>query len=460
MTDQFDGKGRAVPTGRLSRFGAFGRIAGGVAGNVAAEGARRLMAGERPRIGDLLLTPKNVGRVTDQLAHLRGAAMKLGQMISLDAGDILPPELTEILARLRDRAHHMPPAQLQQVLAVHWGKNWRTRFARFGASPIAAASIGQVHRATTHDGRELAIKVQYPGIRESIDADVDNVATLLRLSGLMPKTVDIAPLLVEAKRQLNEEADYRREGAEMMRFGTLLVDRPEFVVPVLDEEFSNDLVLAMSFEEGVAIDKLADAPQDERDRVMTSLVGLVLRELFEFGVMQTDPNFGNYRYRRETGQLILLDFGASRDVGQATADGYRQLLMAGLAGDRDKVREAAVASGFLGDIAVNRHRAIVDRMIDVIIGEMNRGGAFDFGDRAFVHILREEATVLASDRASWHIPPVDTLFVQRKISGTALLAARIKARVDVRAMVLDTARLGAENAGTLRDATRTPISVP
>ena len=113
--------------------------------------------------------------------------MKLGQMISMDAGDMLPPELAAIMGRLRDRAHHMPPQQLDTVLAREWGRDWRRRFAHFQAHPIAAASIGQVHRARLPDGRELAIKVQYPGVKDSIDSDVDNVATLLRVSGVLPK---------------------------------------------------------------------------------------------------------------------------------------------------------------------------------------------------------------------------------------------------------------------------------
>jgi len=433
--NEFDGKGRAVPSGRLSRLGVFGRMASGVAGGVIAEGARRLADGQRPRMSDLLLTPANATRVAEQLSQLRGAAMKMGQMISMDAGDMLPPELTQILARLRSNAHHMPPAQLQQVLAREWGKDWRRRFARFGAGPIAAASIGQVHRATTHDGRDLAIKVQYPGVRESIDADVDNVATLLRVSGLMPKGLDIAPLLAEAKRQLHEEADYVREGAQMARFGALLAGEADFVVPVLDAEFTTDRVLAMSFIPGVAIETLVDAGQDERNRVMRTLIGLVLRELFEFGLMQTDPNFANYRYQRETGKLVLLDFGAARSVLPETVAGYRGLLAAGLAGDRDAARAAAVAAGFLNGAAVDRHRATIDRMIGVVIAEMNKPGPFDFGDRAFVGVLRNEGTDIATDRESWHIPPFDTLFVQRKISGTALLAARLKARVDVRELL-------------------------
>jgi predicted unusual protein kinase regulating ubiquinone biosynthesis (AarF/ABC1/UbiB family) len=435
MTDDRKSRGRAVPSGRLSRLGVFGRLAGGVAGGVLAEGARRLAEGQRPHLRDLLLTPGNVGRVADQLSHLRGAAMKLGQMISMDAGDFLPTELSQILARLRDRAHHMPPAQLQQVLARAWGADWRRRFAWFDAAPMAAASIGQVHRARTHDGGDLAIKVQYPGVRESIDADVDNVATLLRVSGALPKTLDIAPLLAEAKRQLHEEADYVREGEQLERFGALLADDPAYVVPVLDPAFSGANVLAMTFLKGVPIETLVEADQATRDRATASLIALVLRELFEFGLMQTDPNFANYRYQPETGTLVLLDFGATRPVASSTADGYRHLLHAGLSGSRDAVRDAAIAVGFLGEAAVLRHRVLIDRMIDVILVELNRPGPFDFGDRAFVGVLREQGMAMAADRDTWHVPPADTLFVQRKISGTALLAARLKARVDVRAMV-------------------------
>ena len=427
-------KGRAVPSGRMARLGIFGRMAGGVAGNVVAEGARRLASGEVPKMGDLLLTPANAVRVADQLSHLRGAAMKLGQMISMDAGDMLPPELATILGRLRDNANHMPPQQLDTVLTKEWGKDWRRRFAHFQAHPIAAASIGQVQRARMPDGRELAIKVQYPGVQGSIDSDVDNVATLLRVSGVLPKTLDIAPLLAEAKRQLHEEADYLREGGMLARYGELLAGSPQFVVPRLHADLTTPHVLAMDYVAGVPIESLETAPQEMRDRVMGHLIDLVLRELLDWGLMQTDPNFGNYRWQPETERLILLDFGAARAVPAPTADGYRALLVAGLAGDGDAVREAAVAAGFLGPAAVEAHRPLVDRMIAVIIGELGKAGPFDFGDRAFVGVLREQGIDMARDRSTWHIPPVDTLFVQRKISGTALLAARLKARVDVRGL--------------------------
>jgi len=285
------------------------------------------------------------------------------------------------------------------------------------------------------DGRVLAIKVQYPGVRESIDADVDNVATLLRVSGLLPRELDVAPLLAEAKRQLHEEADYAREAAQMTAYADLLGADPAYVVPRPDDQFTTPRVLAMNFVDGVSIDSLAEAPQPVRDRTMTALIALVLRELFDFGLMQTDPNFANYRFQPETGALVLLDFGAARAVPPSVSAGYRALLAAGLAGDGDAAREASVAAGFLSPAAATRHRATIDRMIEVILGELGRPGAFDFGDRAFVGVLRDQGASVAADRASWHLPPADLLFVQRKISGTAMLAARLKARVEVRAMV-------------------------
>ncbi|HWU72377.1 MAG TPA: AarF/ABC1/UbiB kinase family protein [Sphingomonas sp.] len=398
---------------------------------MAAEGMRRLAAGERPRLGDLLLTPGNAKRIADRLSHLRGAALKLGQMISMDAGDLLPPELATILATVRNQAYRMPPQQLDGVLKREWGADWRRRFTRFDATPIAAASIGQVHRAVLPDGQVLAVKVQYPGVRASIDADVDNVAALLRISNLLPSTLDLSPLLAEAKRQLAEEADYLREGQQMRAYRDRLRDDPRYVVPALHPELTTPEVLAMQFVEGRPIETLADAAQAVRDRAVTALIELVLRELFEFGVMQTDPNFANFRWQPDTGKIVLLDFGATRAVPAQTAASYRALITAGLAHDRDRIRDIAVETGFLGADAVAAHRDTVDRIIAAIDEALGKPGPFDFGDRAFVPVVREEASSLIGDRSTWHVPDVEKLFVQRKVSGTALLGARLKARVDI-----------------------------
>ncbi len=398
-------------------------------------GARQLAQGKRPNLSDLLLTPANALKITQQLAQMRGAAMKLGQLLSMDAGDLLPPEMATILARLRSDAHAMPQRQVQAVLSANWGAKWQQRFEQFSFTPIAAASIGQVHRAKTLDGRDLAIKIQYPGVRKSISSDVNNVASLLRISGLLPKTLDIAPLLAEAKRQLREEADYQAEGAHLQRFAELLADAPEFVVPALHADLTTKNVLAMSFVGGVPVESMVNAPQGERDRMVSLLVGLLFRELFEFGLMQTDPNFANYRYDPQSKQLILLDFGATRTFAPVFGQAYKQLIAAAMAGDRDAMRQAAIAIGYFDARTHAKHQTAVLDMMDMALEPLRHHGDFDFGATDMVKRLREVGMALGLDRDFWHIPPIDTLFLHRKLGGLYLLAARLKARVNVRQLV-------------------------
>ncbi len=423
---------RAVPAGRIARLGTFGKLVGGVAGGMVAEGARRLASGEGINARDLILTPGNVQRLTDRLSHLRGAAMKMGQMISLDAGDFLPEELSKILATLRDQANFMPTRQLDQVLKAEWGPDWRKQFRWFNPRPIAAASIGQVHKALTRDGEELAIKVQYPGVAKSIDSDVDNVMTLLKVAGFAPPELEMDKLMAAAKQQLHEEADYQREGAQMAMYREQLAGVEGFVVPKLHEGLTRGSILAMSFEDGVSIEELGNEPPERRDAVFARLIRLVARELFDFGVMQTDPNFANFRYRRETGEIILLDFGACRPVDPSVANGYRRMLEAGLKGNAQEVLAATIEAGFMMPIVAEKHPERVNRMIDIVINEMREDAPFDFGDRAFIPLLREEGYAIAQDKDTWAFPPIETLFVQRKVSGTALLGARLKAKVNIR----------------------------
>ena len=435
MPDDDKRRARSVPSSRIGRLAGFGGLASGMVAGALGEGARRLAAGERPSMDQMLLTPGNAKRVADRLAHMRGAAMKLGQMISMDAGDVLPPELSAILSRLREQADFMPSRQLDKVLAEQWDKDWRRQFRRFEPRPIAAASIGQVHKALTRDERHLASKVQYPGVAQSIKSDVDNVAGLLRMTGLLPQELDIGPMLAAAKEQLREEADYEREGRMMPCYAELLKDDDRFVIPELHPDLTRPHILAMSFEEGRPIEALAEEPQEVRDRIFSNMIELVGRELFDFGFMQTDPNFANYRYRADTGQIVLLDFGAARTVAPKVAAHYRSLLEAGLAQDRDRVREEAIAAGFIAPQAVERHPDRINRAIDIVVTEIARDDRLDFGDRAFVPEIRDEVMPIAKDKASWHLPPPETLFVQRKVSGTALLGAKLGARVDVRGIV-------------------------
>lgn len=426
----------AVPSSRLGRLMRLGGMATGVAGNMLVAGAQQLAQGKRPKISDLLLTPANALKITQQLSQMRGAAMKVGQLISMDAGDLLPPEIAAVLARLRSEADAMPERQLRAVLTANWGAQWQQRFASFSFTPIAAASIGQVHRAITLDGRDLAIKIQYPGVRKSISSDVNNVASLLRLSGLLPKTLDIAPLLLQAKRQLREEADYEAEGAHLQRFAQLLANAPEFVVPILHTDFTTKNVLAMSFVDGVPVESIANAPQAERDRLLSLMVELLFRELFEFGWMQTDPNFANYRYDPQSQQLVLLDFGATRSVAPAFGQAYQQLMCATMAGDREAMAKAGVAIGYFDDKAQAKHQMAVLDLFEMALEPLRFEGDFDFGSTDMAPRLREAGLALGLDRDFWHIPPIDALFLHRKLGGLFLLAARLKARVNVRQLAM------------------------
>lgn len=399
------------------------------------EGARRLAEGERPKMSDMLLTPGNAIKLTNQLANLRGAAMKLGQMLSMDASEMLPPELAEILSRLRADAQYMPQKQLLKVLAKQYGPDWEDKFEDFIRQPIAAASIGQVHRAAALDGRDLAIKVQYPGVRESIDSDVDNVASLISLSGLIPKSLNIAPMLAEAKLQLHQEADYQQEAAYLKRFGKLLKDEPDFQVPTFYKDLSTDRILAMSFIESVPVESMETASQKVRNRIVTLLFDLLLRELFEFGLMQTDPNFANYRYNKKTKQLVLLDFGATRKIPKPIVTQHRKLAIAGMAGDRKAAQKAAVKIGLFDDSAQDHHQDAIMDMFEMAMAPLREKGPIDFADNAMVKEIRDEGLRFASARDFWHIPPVDTVFINRKFGGIYMLASRLKAKVDVGALL-------------------------
>ena len=426
----------AVPSSRVSRLARLGGLASGVAGGMLAEGVRQFVQGKRPKVGDLLLTPANARRVAEQLAQLRGAAMKVGQLLSLDAGDLLPPELGEILARLRSDARPMPMSQLVTVLEANWGKDWDTQFQRFSFTPLAAASIGQVHAAQTKDGRQLAIKVQYPGVRQSISSDVDNVASLLRLSGLLPRTLDVASLLAEAKQQLHDEADYLKEGAHLTHCRGLLENRAEFVLPEVHAELTTANILAMSFVDGVPIESLQAAPQGERDRLLGLLFELLFREIFEFRRVQTDPNFANYRYDPLTGRLVLLDFGATRVYESHRVEAYRCLLTAGMHEDLPALNEAAAEIGYFQADIQERHRRLVLGIFRQACEPLRHEGLYEFGRTDLAVRIRDTGYQLGIDRDFWHTPPIDALFLHRKIGGLYLLAAKLAARVDIRALFL------------------------
>lgn len=434
----------AVPSHRITRFGKLSGMTAGIAGNMALNGLAQFSQGQRPNMRDLLLTPRNINRVAEQLAQMRGAAMKIGQLMSMDSGEILPPELAQIMARLRNDTHFMPPAQLKQVLNTQWSDQWLKSFKRFDVRPIAAASIGQVHRAQLQDGRDMAIKVQYPGVAKSIDSDVANVGALMRMSGLLPKGFEIAPYLEEARKQLHEETDYAREANQLEQFAALLSDRSRFVCPQLHRDWSTREILSMSYVSGLPIDETLHLPQNVRDSIAERMIELTLEELFDFGFMQTDPNFANFLFDPETDQIVLLDFGAARTIDPQIAGQYRALLAAGLEGDRLEIARVAQDIGFFAQDTQDIHRDQIVDMIAFVFQTLSRSRPFDFDNNDLSARMQAMGMTLAE---SGFVPPplpIDILLLQRKLGGMFLLAKRLGARVD--AATLLERRVGSSEA--------------
>lgn len=424
-----------VPQGRLRRMAGMARLAGGIAGGMLAEGERQLRAGKRPQARDLLLTPGNALRLTRQLSRMRGAAMKLGQILSMDTGNLVPPELAEILARLRADAQAMPAKQLREALTLAYGADWDPAEHEFQWRPLAAASIGQVHCIRAPDGREAVLKIQYPGVARSIDSDVDNIATLLRMSGLLPRQLDIEPLLADVRVQLKEEADYLREAKYLNRFRGHLQGDSRFVLPEVLPSLTRRTVLAMTYVEGEPVETVVLQPEAERNRVMTVLIELLLTELFELRLMQTDPNFANYLYRPDDGAIVLLDFGATRPFKAAFARDYGRLAAAAMADDREGVARAAIRIGYSMGEPGSPYRELVLDMLLLALEPLRHEGPYDFGGSDMPARLMELGQSVTGFRDFWQAPPTHAVYFHRKLGGMFMLAHRLQARVDVRALM-------------------------
>lgn len=420
-----------VPTSRLSRLSKMGGLASRLAGNVLLEGAKQFSQGKSPSMQQLMMTPKNIGHVADKLSQLRGAAMKVGQMLSMDAGDLVPPELAEILAKLRSDAKAMPHKQLTQLLVEHWGSDWIAPFAQFELRPFAAASIGQVHLAYLDTGEKLAIKIQYPGIRDSIDSDIDNVASLLKVSRLIPANVKLDTLLAEAKLQLHNEADYHFEAEQVALYQQQLGDNPHFIVPKVYPKLSNNSILCMQFVEGVAIESLTESSQAVRDQIATLLMELCFKELFEFKLLQSDPNFANFQYQADTQKIVLFDFGATRTISDTLSQGYQQLMQGAIVDDKQQMTQAAQQIGFFQDAIDPQQKQLIIDIFYQACEPLRFDGEYDFAQSSLAKRITQAGKAMSTQQDEWHTPPTDAIFIHRKLAGMYLLAAKLKAKVNV-----------------------------
>jgi predicted unusual protein kinase regulating ubiquinone biosynthesis (AarF/ABC1/UbiB family) len=247
--------------------------------------------------------------------------------------------------------------------------------------------------------------------------------------------MDLAPLLREAKLQLHQEADYLSEARRLTAFHDLLAGSDVFRLPELHADLSTPRVLAMSYVDSQPIDALAGAPQALRDHVAAQLIDLVLRELFTFRLMQTDPNLANYRFDPASGRIVLLDFGAVMAIEPALVEDFRQLLNVALDGDPASIRTAMLNIGYFDAVTSLRHQAVIIEMFDAAMTPLRQSAPFDFGRTDLIETLRDMGLAMAGERDLTHVPPPATLFLHRKIGGIYLLATKLKARVSLRPML-------------------------
>ncbi|KAK7747194.1 hypothetical protein SLS62_009136 [Diatrype stigma] len=453
-----------VPATRLSRMWNYGGLAAGMVGGAISESFSRGFGGGGE--GSVLLSAGNMERLVAKLSRMRGAALKIGQMMSFQDAKMLPAPIQEVLQRVQDRADYMPAWQRDRVLAASLGPAWRDLFDEFDEKPMAAASIGQVHRATLKSPSssggsggvvKVAVKIQFPGVADSINSDLDNLSMLLTASKMLPKGLYLNKTIDNARTELGWECDYEREAACGRRYRDLLADEADvFAVPRIYAEASGRHVLTMEFMEGTGVTRAAPGlTQDQRDWIGTQVLRLCLREITEFRFMQTDPNWTNFLYDGRNGKLALLDFGASREFPAPFVARYVALLAAAARADRAAV---VALSQQLGYLTGHESRAMLDAHVASILTLAepflaSAPAVYDFRDQTITERVRGLIPVMVRERLA--PPPEETYSLHRKLSGAFLLCARLGSRVRCREMfvrALEKAEASEEIGGELREA--------
>ncbi|ELR10403.1 hypothetical protein VC83_00492 [Pseudogymnoascus destructans] len=434
-----------VPSSRMGRLWNYGGLAAGMFGGAIGESLRRVTGsgGE----GSFMLSAANMDRLVAKLSRMRGAALKMGQMLSFQDSKMLPGPIQEVLLRVQDNADYMPSSQRNKVLAADLGADWRTLFDTFDEKPIAAASIGQVHTATLKStGERVAVKVQYPGVADSIDSDLSNLAVLLTASRLLPKGLFLDKTIANARIELGWECDYLREAQCGRRFQEYLADETDtFIVPRVIPEASGKQVITMEFMEGVGVTKIQDLTQEQRDWIGTNILRLCLREITEFRFMQTDPNWTNFLFNAEKNKLELLDFGASREYPEEFITKYTQLLNAASKSDEETVRKFSVDLGYLtgheSKPMVDAHIASVMTLAEPFLATSPE--VYDFRDQTITERVKGLIPLMIKERLA--PPPEETYSLHRKLSGAFLLCARLGSQVRCRELFVNSMNKGGYN---------------
>jgi len=392
--------------------------------------------------------------LADELGRLKGSAMKAGQMLSLYGQYFLPEEAVAVLSELQDDTPAVPWKQVAPALEKALGRS-RLRELEIDTHPLAAASLGQVHRARRiSDGSELCVKIQYPGVAAAVDSDVSTISRLMAMTRLVPSGLNLAPVFDELREMLALEIDYASEARFTEYYARELAGDARYVVPQVFREYSTDTVLTTGFETGVSIrhKDVQALSQRRRDRLGRALFDLFLTEFFGWGMVQTDPHFGNYRVRsgpQGRDQLVLLDFGATRRYRRPFVRAYGEIVAGAVARDRERIfrgsRRIGLAVEGLPDEAFEAFALMCETIVEPFRGPedgavpkrlLTAQGHYRFGAS---DLPMRVAQTAARNALSVHfrVPPREIVFLHRRLSGVFVGLAALDAELSLREPLLE-----------------------
>ena len=341
-------EGRPLSGSAFARTARLASLPVGFAGRTTLGLGKRIVGAPAQTVLDEVQR-RTADQIFSVLGQLKGGAMKFGQAMSIFEA-ALPDELIgpyrETLTKLQDSAPPMPPGVVHRVMVDEFGEDWRTQFPTFGDAPAASASIGQVHRATWHDGTEVAVKIQYPGAAKALTADLRQIARMARLFGILAPALDVKPLIAELQDRVAEELDYSLEAGAQSVFAGAFADHPEVVIPEPLAHTERALVSAWLEADSSLAQVIADGTQEERDRYGEAYVRFLFAGPERAGMLHADPHPGNFRIMPD-GRLGVVDFGAVARLPDGLPESMGRLLRHAVDGDYARVVDGLHDEGFL-----------------------------------------------------------------------------------------------------------------